>query len=681
MAIAGYRRDIDGLRSIAIGSVVLYHAGFQVFSGGFVGVDIFFVISGFLITSGLLKDAAGDGISIARFYVRRIRRIVPAYLAVVLAALVVGAFLLLPSEYLALGRSALATSLFVANIHSWSETGYFSGSAISHPLLHMWSLAVEEQYYLIWPIVMMGFFGLQRRTGLSTAWLPRLIVVAIVLSLAASELMLSYSAKTVFYMAPFRAWELLLGSLLASVRWPRLPGPWAAHAIGGLALALMIVPILLLTEASRFPGLSALAPCLGAALILYRDERYPSFAAMLLSRRIPVFLGLISYSLYLWHWPVLSFFWYASRSDPSPGWAFALVLLMLALATLSWRYIERPFRVSAVPRAAGSDRNVLLLGAGGLAAAAIAAVVVLAGQGFPARLPPAAARVDALAREPYVSRHGCVLTDDLPDDPARSCFAAADRLPGRKIVLWGDSFAGQHVNTIERALDRPGRPVISVVATGCTPLAGVDQYFGKGRLDARCGQFNRAVFQELLRRPDIDSVIIAGRWSNLYGLPARMGTFDPTARFLMDADHRARNVRSSLDVMARSLDRMAGQLLDRGVAVTMLREPPRYAANVRDCVALALWRGQSVVSTCGMPEAEARAMREPVDAVFSRLHQRYNNLLIYDQITQLCPADYCLGYKNETLITRDTEHLTRAGSAIALGPLLKSARFSNFPAE
>ncbi|MFD2578991.1 acyltransferase family protein [Novosphingobium colocasiae] len=133
--------------------------GSRCFSGGFVGVDIFFVISGFLITSGLLKDAAGDGISIARFYVRRIRRIVPAYLAVVLAALVVGAFLLLPSEYLALGRSALATSLFVANIHSWSETGYFSGSAISHPLLHMWSLAVEEQYYLIWPIVMMGFFS------------------------------------------------------------------------------------------------------------------------------------------------------------------------------------------------------------------------------------------------------------------------------------------------------------------------------------------------------------------------------------------------------------------------------------------------------------------------------------------------------------------------------------------
>lgn len=452
MAIAGYRRDIDGLRSIAIGSVVLYHAGFQAFSGGFVGVDIFFVISGFLITSGLLKDAAGGGISIARFYVRRIRRIVPAYLAVVVACLIVGAFLLLPSEYLALGRSALATSLFVANIHSWSETGYFSGSAISHPLLHMWSLAVEEQYYLIWPVVLMAFFWLQGRAGLSAAWLPRLIVVAIVLSLGASEVMLGYSAKTAFYMAPFRAWELLLGSLLASVRWPRLPGPWAAHAIGALALALMIVPILMLTEASRFPGFSALAPCLGALLILYRDDRYPSFVAKLLSLRIPVFLGLISYSLYLWHWPVLSFYWYATRSDPSPAWALALVVLMLVLATVSWRYIERPFRVASakvagdaapgIPvakKAAGEgERHVLLLGVGGLAIAAAAAMVVLLGHGFPARLPPAAARVDAMAREPYVSRHGCVLTDDLPADPARSCFAAADRLPGPKIILWGD---------------------------------------------------------------------------------------------------------------------------------------------------------------------------------------------------------------------------------------------------
>lgn len=233
------------------------------------------------------------------------------------------------------------------------------------------------------------------------------------------------------------------------------------------------------------------------------------------------------------------------------------------------------------------------------------------------------------------------------------------------------------MHTIEQALDRPGRSVISVVATGCTPLAGVDQYFGKGRLDERCGRFNRAVFDELMRRADVESVIIAGRWSNLYGLPGDKGAFDPTARFLLDAEHHARSVGSSLEVMDRALDRMAGQMLRRGIAVTLLREPPRYATNERDCVALAIWRGKSVVSNCGMTVKDARAMRQPVDAVFARLHRRHKKLVIYDQIGQLCPAGYCLGYSSETLITRDTEHLTRAGSALALRSLLKSSRFAD----
>jgi peptidoglycan/LPS O-acetylase OafA/YrhL len=687
MAISGYRKDIDGLRSIAIGSVVLYHAGFNQFSGGFAGVDIFFVISGFLITSGLIHDAAGHGIAISRFYVHRIRRIIPAYLGVIFTSLVVGAFVLLPSEYSALGHSALATTLFVGNIHAWSETGYFSGSAISFPLLHMWSLAVEEQYYLVWPLVVAGFFWLRRRAGLSMAWLLGAIVLAIVLSLAATEAMLSYSPKTSFYMAPFRAWELLLGSLLACVRWPRLRGQWAAEGIGGLGLLFMLLPIVVLSEGSRFPGLAALPACLGTLLILYRDDRYPSFAARLLSHRLPVFIGLISYSLYLWHWPVLSFYWYIARHDPSPATAIGLIVLMLGLATASWRYIEQPFRLHrqiasdpgediAEPSRARPrrDARVLLLGAGGLGAAAAVALVVVTEQGFPARLPPPAARVDAMGREPYVSRYGCVVLDDVLEDPAVPCFGKADSLRGRKVVLWGDSFAGQHVYTIENALDRPDRHVVSVVATGCMPLPGVEQYFGKGRKDERCGRFNEAVFAHLLRRSDIGSVIIAGRWSNLYGLQKTASVFDPTARFLLDAQHRNRSAQSSLEVMELALDRTIRALLQRGIKVTVLREPPIYPVNEKDCTALALWSGEPVQSSCGMTEDLARSKRKPIDGVFARVHRRNSGFAVYSQLEELCPAGYCRGYKNGALLTRDTEHLTRAGSSIALSSLLEMSR-------
>jgi hypothetical protein len=245
----GYRRDIDGLRFIAVSSVVLFHAGLETMSGGFVGVDIFFVISGYLITCGLFKDADGQGISIARFYERRIKRIIPAYAAVIVATMLAGLFVLLPSQLADLGKSALAATLFVANIHFWTGAGYFAGDPLSHPLLHLWSLAVEEQFYIVWPV----FVLLLYRMGLAR-WRVPLILAGIAVTLVASQLMLGYSAKTAFYMAPLRAWELLVGALLACGHWPRLKAGWMAHAIGALALALILVPMFTYTEASQFPG-------------------------------------------------------------------------------------------------------------------------------------------------------------------------------------------------------------------------------------------------------------------------------------------------------------------------------------------------------------------------------------------------------------------------------------------
>lgn len=200
MTHLGYRRDIDGLRSIAVMSVVLFHSGFQVLSGGFLGVDIFFVISGYLISAGLFKEGEAGKISIARFYERRVRRIVPAYGVVVVATLIASASILLPSTYAELGESAVAASLFVANIHFWKGAGYFAGAPISYPLLHMWSLAVEEQFYVVWPLALLLLykFKLQR-------WRTALIVAGILATLLATELMLGYSPKTAFYMAPLRA--------------------------------------------------------------------------------------------------------------------------------------------------------------------------------------------------------------------------------------------------------------------------------------------------------------------------------------------------------------------------------------------------------------------------------------------------------------------------------------------
>lgn len=665
----GYRRDIDGLRSIAVGSVVLFHAGFSSLSGGFVGVDIFFVISGYLISAGLFKDAEGPGISIARFYERRIRRIMPAYGAVIVAALVAGAFVLLPSELVELGKSALAATLFVANLYFWTGAGYFSGDPLSHPMLHLWSLAVEEQFYIVWPVALLVLARL-RLMG----WRVPIILAGIVATLAASELMLGYSAKTAFYMAPLRAWELLLGALLACGNWPRLKAAWMAHGLGALALALMLVPVFTYTEASRFPGLSAVPPCLGAALVIYRDERYPSFLARILAMKLPVFIGMISYSLYIWHWPILSFVWYVDGALPTGPGALLLVGLMVGVAALSWRFIEQPFRVSRskpaassgwAARAVATTGSTLAFGGAILAVLAMATGGLVLARGLPGRLPLEAARVDSLVREPYETALGCVFTDSVPTDAGQRCFAKADRLPGPKVLLWGDSFAAQHIKTIERRFQTPQQAVISIVATGCSPLPGSTQYFGKGRADARCQRMNAAMFEALQHRQDLRGVIIGGRWSNLYGLNAPGGAFDPTARYLTDPGHRTKTLANSLAVMESSLDRTVTMLEQRQIPVALLREPPRYAGAVQPCIARALWRGQPT-DRCAITTVEEDSFRGPINAVFARLQSRHPHLIVFDPTPNLCSMGRCSGYHDEILITRDPEHLTRQGSEIAM---------------
>lgn len=670
----GYRRDIDGLRFIAVSSVVLFHAGLETMSGGFVGVDIFFVISGYLITCGLFKDADGQGISIARFYERRIKRIIPAYAAVIVATMLAGLFVLLPSQLADLGKSALAATLFVANIHFWTGAGYFAGDPLSHPLLHLWSLAVEEQFYIVWPV----FVLLLYRMGLAR-WRVPLILAGIAVTLVASQLMLGYSAKTAFYMAPLRAWELLVGALLACGHWPRLKAGWMAHAIGALALALILVPMFTYTEASQFPGVRAAAPCLGAALVIYRDERYPSFLARALSLRLPVFIGTISYSLYIWHWPILSLVWIAHGGQPSVPVRILLVAVMIGVATLSWRYIERPFRTGAPPpagrqdsagiglaaRAVAGTGRTLAFGGGVLACLALLTGGLVATHGLPERLPVQAARLDALARLPYVTDNGCVFAETVPRDAGSRCFAQADRIAGPKVVLWGDSFAGQHIPTIEHHFRTAEESVVSVVATGCSPLPGANQYFGKGRADYRCQRMNRMIFDQLQHRRDIRGVILVGRWSNLYGLQAPGGIFDPNARFLTDAGHRRYSLANSLAVMEASLDRTITMLRARGIAVAVLREPPRYTEAIQPCVARALWYGASP-DRCTIATREEDRFRAPINAVFTRLANRHPDITIFDPTPNLCTAERCSGFRNGILITQDIEHLTPKGSEIAL---------------
>lgn len=330
-----YRPEIDGLRAIAVISVILYHAGFSWFSGGFLGVDVFFVISGFLITSILITDLSQGKLNIIRFYERRARRILPALFLVILVSIPPAWILFLPQELEAFSRSILAVVLFVSNILFWRESGYFDSLSVEKPLLHTWSLAVEEQYYLLFPLFMALVWRLGRRS------VAALLVLIAMLSLALSQWASANYGSANFYLLPTRAWQLLFGSISAilasKVQLPRHDG------IAIVGLAMIVFSILMLNSEMNLPGLLSVIPVLGTTFVLLFAHQ-DSLTARILSIPFMVKIGLISYSAYLWHQPIFAYSRIYSFEPLSFGIRASLILVSLVLAYFSWRFVETPFR-------------------------------------------------------------------------------------------------------------------------------------------------------------------------------------------------------------------------------------------------------------------------------------------------------------------------------------------------
>ena len=359
-----YRPEIDGLRAIAVAAVILFHAGFALFSGGFVGVDVFFVISGFLITSIIVEELKTGRFSVLRFYERRARRILPALFMVMAACIPFAYRLLSPDDLKDFAQSLAAICLFASNVLFWGESGYFDTQAELKPLLHTWSLAVEEQFYVVFPLLLMAAWRLGR--GVLLSLIGAIAVVSLFLSV--DEVRNFPSAA--FYLLPSRAWQLLVGALASFVadRWQaadvRQSAVRLAHeAVGWGGMAMIVLALFLFDERTPFPGLNAALPTLGTALVLLGASDRTSVGRMLAWRPL-VGLGLISYSAYLWHQPLFAFTKHALLAELPTGLAIVLCAATIVLACLSWRYIEQPFR----DRSLISRGAVFALSAVGMAA-------------------------------------------------------------------------------------------------------------------------------------------------------------------------------------------------------------------------------------------------------------------------------------------------------------------------
>ena len=510
--LGGRRRDIDGLRAVAILPVLAYHFGLSGLPGGFTGVDIFFVISGYVIAGSVLADIAEGQFSVANFYFKRIRRIFPAYAAVALVTAIASLVILLPDDLVDFGKSLISASAFVSNLYFWKTSGYFAATAHAKPLLHTWSLAVEEQFYIFAPIM---FFLIHRKGG--RRWLLWLGPV-LALSLAACVAAVFAAPTAGFFLLPTRAWELLLGALaaLTPVAQPRARP--AREGLAAAGLALIAVGMVAIHDDDPFPGWNALAPCLGTAFIILagkagRDGPQPSaLVNRLLSTAPFVGIGLISYSLYLVHWPIVSLVRYQTLRDPGPVEAWVMIAASLVLAWASWRFVERPFRAIG----AGRRRQVLIAGVAVVAAGCALGAGLTLHKGWPQRFPGFTQRQIGGAE----LWGGDTCFNQNPAKPIAWNAAACTRIHGGhgRILLWGDSFAAQYTPGLLAEAPRIDADVLQYTFAGCPPILS---YFSYARIG--CTISNRRV-PDIIRSQKIDTVIIAARWTAtpqiaLAGLP------------------------------------------------------------------------------------------------------------------------------------------------------------------
>jgi peptidoglycan/LPS O-acetylase OafA/YrhL len=460
-----YRSDIDGLRAVAVLPVVLFHAGAG-FSGGFVGVDIFFVISGYLISRVLLRDWDRGRYSIVMFYERRVRRIIPALFAVIAFTFVFSAVLLIPKDFRDFSASAVAATTFVSNILFYEQSGYFATAAHYKPLLHTWSLAVEEQFYILYPPLLWISVKYFRR------YFPVLIAVGIVLSLAVCQFAVIKRPDMAFYLSPFRAWELLIGCIVALGVFPPVKSDFVRNTASIGAALLLIYPIFFYSPDTPFPGLAALIPCSGAAILLHSHEAGPSSVGRILSSPPFVFIGKISYSLYMWHWPLLVLVRLTLLRPLTPIDGLGVAFLSVGVAYLSWRYIELPFRKPdqvARPqlfRAAAGSAAILLL---------VAAYGVVSG-GMPWRFAPRvnslAAYSDSTQTAQWLAKRGmkdCFQGESAPHlAAALRCMSVSGE--GRDVLVWGDSHAAYAFPGVRELGRREGITTRLVSMASCFPI-------------------------------------------------------------------------------------------------------------------------------------------------------------------------------------------------------------------
>jgi len=609
---AVYRPDIDGLRAIAVLSVILFHIDKLLVPGGFVGVDIFFVISGFLISLHILQEIEAGKFSIVEFYRRRIKRIAPPMLVVVLITMVVAQLLMIPEDAEHSADSALWSLVSLANVYFWrhQDTSYFSAASSELPLLHLWSLGVEEQFYIIWPILLLLLY----RKRYSRLFIV-LSGVGAFASYALGQYWFAHDPSFVYYMLPTRAGELLIGALVAVAVLRRVEtriSESAALVIGWIGLSLIAGSLFLLTEDMVFPGFLALPPTLGAAMLILAGHCAHNRVSNFLAVKLLVWVGLVSYSAYLWHWPLLAFIRYGhGEVGVIPG--IVVLILTFGLAWLSYLYIERPARSSrATAKMVFAVQYIVPAGA--IAVLALGAMYI-DGYGLRWQSEEYKSSLAALrdrTRPAYLFDYVCqrqrITAADIQNE---HCVLGTKGAAQPKVILWGDSNAAHYVGVIGAIAREAGFSFRNIELGSCPPIfANPEPFVNAKRLPDCLG--SAATIRVAIQAADI--VIISASWTD----------------YLKRSDN-------FLDIMFSTTQ----SLSDAGKQVILMAKAPVVTGYDRRCREKAL---SYPFLECSYGAASATAEVTSVNNRLKAYAERTPNVTYFDITPYLCPAGRCSAF-------------------------------------
>lgn len=630
-SVPRYRPDIDGLKGIAILSVLVFHYVESWLTGGFIGVDIFFVVSGYLIGRSVFESMAAQKFKLSTYFAHRARRIFPSLILMLVILLGFGWFALLPGEYASLGKHTGAASIFISNWLLWREVGYFDTAAELKPLLNLWSLGLEEQFYLIFPFLIV--LGLRWRKRV----LPILVFVFLA-SLIGSQLKI-HDAKAWAYFHPLsRLWELMAGAILAHVelRSYKVYGRFVTDNIALRQLmsvvgaACLIVAAVLYTKQTIFPGVNALVPVIGAVLLIAAGPQ-AWVNKYLLSGKLIIGIGLISYPLYLWHWPLLSLVRTIDVAEPGYAAKGLLVLLTVVLSVLSYFLLEKPIRFGRlrpnkfIP--AYLWAALLLTGAIGF--------VIYKNNGFPERL-----RVKSAPQE--------VLS-----------FGASSDEKGR-VVLLGDSHGLMYENTLKGLYGERGYELLSYSRGGCLPLWNLERH-DPGHSPNGCAQSVNQGYQRALEDGQVKEVLIIGSFSTIWNV---YDVNHPEQDAVRVGAVHSDDVR--LEIFERQLEKSVKMLLDAGKSVVLFQVIPNLDFNPAACEDRPIRFFAKKMSPCVMAREKVAAQQRRYREVFANIAKQHPMVKFFDPVPILCNAQSCKAANDDQLLYSNPTHLNDVGALYVL---------------